>query len=537
MLRKHPSKPNSFLLDKETGKALFGVPGVTFEGPHLLAHRNHLTLVEDPSAALYLSTPSQSSHIWTERDDWCEGRGFKLRVTQQQAVDFARPRRGILLCDDMRLGKTVSALLCHREWQALYDEGALRANPFRRAYGPLIIVAPLSTRAVWLGWIRRLWPEAKIGIITGKKFKPEVLTQNDIVFGHYDVISRWQTLLDIGTLVLDEVHALSNPRADRTNAAVLLASRAKHVIAMTGTPIYTLPPNLWSILNLVVPGAWGSYFDFAQRYGAPEPGSHGWRYTGLSNEMELKARLSDVMLRRRWRDCHSDLPPITRSVVVADLNQTERNRLDVLAAKLKERSNTAGHLASYRQQVSAIKLKTVAREAERILANGQPVVIWTWHREYADQIAEAIMDGHGRPALVIHGDIVAHERDRRMQVWREMKEPGALIATMAVAGAGIDLSHARITIFAEIDYTPLMLGQAEMRTFAPDRPMDVIFVVANHFVDQRIVRALVSKLSASDPLGVGAAVDAIDALREAVLGKEEEGDLDRLLEAFLLGGD
>ena len=108
-----------------------------------------------------------------------------------------------------------------------------------------------------------------------------------------------------------------------------------------------------------------------------------------------------------------------------------------------------------------------------------------------------------------------------------------LVAGMPVAQAGIDLSHARIAIFAEIDFTPAVLGQAEMRTFSPLRGMDIIFVIANHIVDQRIVRALINKLSAANPLGVGAAVEAIDALRDAVMGPQDEGDLDRLFDDLL----
>ena len=134
---------------------------------------------------------------------------------------------------------------------------------------------------------------------------------------------------------------------------------------------------------------------------------------------------------------------------------------------------------------------------------------------------------------MIHGEVGPYERERRIAEWQASEAPQALIATLAVAQVGIDLSHARFAIFAEIDYTPAILGQAEMRTYDPKRPMDVIFVVAAHLVDQRIVRSLIAKLGAATPLGVGAACEAIDALREAVNGPEEIGDVDRLLEDMI----
>ena len=401
----------------------------------------------------------------------------------------------------------------------------------RTSYGPLVIVAPLSTRAVWLSWIKRIYQNIEIGIIQGKTFDKAIL-QQPIVFGHYDIIHKWMALFEIGTLILDEVQFLTNPDSRRTKAARLLAGRAKHVVACTGTPINKFPPDMYAVLDMVAPGAWGSYYEFAQRYGNPTPTAHGTRYEGISNETELRDRLSEVMIRRLWRDVHEDLPPITRSIVVADLNQTERNKLDILAGKIKaERSNVAANLASYRRTVSSIKLSTVLAEVEKVVERGEPAVVWTWHKDFAEKILKKL-DEKGIVGCLINGDIAILEREKRMAEWRA-RSNAVLIATMAVAGAGIDLSHARIAVFAEIDYTPAVLGQAEMRTFSPLRAMDVLFVVANHLVDQRIVRSLVGKLSASDPLGVAAAIDAIDALRDAVLGPDEEGDLDRLLDNLL----
>lgn len=464
-----------------------------------------------------LVPPARAVEPWEARNRWTEQRGFKLRTTQHQAIDFIAQRRGTLLADDPRVGKTASSIMTH--------------DPQR---GPLIVVAPLSTRAVWLGWLRRIWPEYadQIGVVVGRKFADDVF-HKPIVFGHYDVIHAWQAILPrIGTLIFDEAHLLTNPKSRRSNAASILQSRAERVVALTGTPIYRLPDNLWNVLGLVAPGAWGTYWEFCTRYAAPISTAYGTQFTGVSNEVELKERLTEVMLRRRWIDVADDLPPITRSVVVADLTEAERRRLDILAGKLKsERTNTAGNLAAYREQVATIKQRETVRVAQKIMDGQRPVVIWTWHKSAAKSIADDLA-GRGYATFLIHGEVSAAERESRMDAWRACPN-GALIATLLVAQVGIDLSHASEAIFAELDYTPAVIGQGEMRTFHPSRPMTITFVVANHIVDQRIVRALIAKLGAADPLGVGAAIDSIDALRDAVLGPRDEGDLDRLLEDML----
>lgn len=522
-IQRHPKRQRWYKIPFDVSEPLWAVPGVYFEGGLITAHQTHLPLLDPVLVEQFLAKSVQQAEIWAARSAWCAERGFEPRVVQQQAVDFAAKRRGVFVADEMRLGKTISALLMDVQWRQAYSG--------RVPYGPLVIIAPLKTRAVWLGWAKRIFPDIEIGVIRGKTFD-KALLQKPIVFGHYDVVHKWMALFDVGTLILDEVQLLTNPQAKRTLAVSTLGARARHVVACTGTPINRYPPNLWAILNLIEPGAWGSHHDFCQRYADPQPGSHGWTYEGLTNEVELRARLSEVMIRRLWRDCHADLPPITRSVVVAEITQTERNKLDILAGKLKaERLNAAANLASYRRQVTAVKLPAVIREAESVLDRSEPVVVWTWHKEFAERIARKLGDLE-RPVWMIHGDVALAERELRMDAWRN-HPAGALVANMAVADVGIDLSHARIAIFGEIDFTPTVLGQAEMRIYDPKRAMDVIFVIANHVVDQRIVRSLVSKLSAADPLGVAAAVDAIDALREVVLGAQDEGDLDRLLEDLL----
>ncbi len=397
------------------------------------------------------------------------------------------------------------------------------------ARGPLVVAAPLSTRAVWLGWMRRCFPDLPIGVLTGKKKIARERLERPMVFCHYDILRHWQTAMKIGTLVLDEAHMICNRKTDRSKAALLVSARAEKVIAATGTPIWGMPPDLWHIIGILSPAAWGSYWDFGYRYGAPHETGYGVEFTGSTNVAELDARLSEVKIRRLWREVRNDLPPISRNIAVADIDETTSRRLDVLAAKLrKERTNTAANLALYRSQLCKVKLKTVLAEVTKIIERGEPVVVWTWHKEFAGEIAAAL-DDH---ATIIHGDIHPDEREERMAWWRAHPN-AALVATMAVAQVGIDLSHAHLAIFAELDWTPAIVGQAEMRTYSPDRPMNVTFVVANHFVEQRIVRSLVMKMNAADPLGFGAAVDAIDALRESFEGPRVEPDMDRFLDDIL----
>jgi len=510
-------KPDWFIVDAETIAPLFKfapdtqVPGISFAGKRYNVHRSHLPLlVGDADAARTLAiidTPD-----WAARDRQTEPLGFKLRTTQQAAIDYITRRRGTLLGDDMRLGKTLTSIMAH--------------DP---ASGPLVVICPAMVRPVWIGWLKRVFPGEPIGIMRGRKFDHKAL-QHRLIVGHYDILAWWQSAMPIGTLVFDEAHMLTNRNSRRSRAAVFLASRASRVIAATGTPIWNMPPDLWNVLGLVAPGAFGSFHVFAQRFGAPVPTEYGIKDTGSSNEDELRMRLSEVMIRRRWVDVANDLPAVSRNVALVELDEAKKRKLDLIAADISGggSGSTIGHLSRYREQLSHVKRPTVCKLAQDMLDRGEPVVIWTWHVALARQIAEDL----GDQAFLLTGEVSSTKRDDIIGAWNA-RPAAALVCTMSVAQVGLDFSHAHLAIFAEIDYTPAVLSQAEMRTYAPTRAMSITYVVVDHVIEQRIVLALIRKLGATNPIGVGAAEDAITTLRLALQGPVETPDLDRLLAALL----
>lgn len=503
-----------YLSGVQTVAPIIGVPGLKMINSATWSlHRSHLPLLAQSADAARILTPRLKPD-WETRNLTTEPLGFTLRNVQHAGIDYITQRKGVLLGDDMRVGKTLTSIMSH--------------DP---ASGPIVVICPAMVRPVWISWLSRVFPDEPIGVMTGHTFDHKAL-QNRIIVGHYDILPWWQSAMRIGTLIFDEAHVLTNRKSKRSKAAIFIAMRANRVIAATGTPIWNMPPDLWNVLGLVAPGAFGGFHDFAYRYGLPVPTAHGTKYTGISNEEELNARLSEVMIRRRWVDVADDLPPITRSVSLVELDDAQRNRLDIVAAALREAKGTSastiGVLSAYREKLSSIKRTACVKEATTILDRGEPVVLWTWHRALAEKIAADL----GPRAFLLTGDVPNNKRDEAIGNWKA-HPAAALVCTMSVAQVGLDFSHAHLAIFAEIDYTPAILAQAEMRTYSPLRPMNITFIVADHFMDQRIVLALTRKLSAADPLGVGAANDAISALQFAIHGKPEEADLGQMLDDWL----
>ena len=469
-----------------------------------IAHRSHLPLL----GVGYDLSPLRST-------DTGRLAALGLRPYQIEGVSFLRARRGALLADMMRLGKTAQIVASHD-----------------LADGRILIVGPRAVRSVWVAWCRKVFPEVEVFCVEGTFYDPSKFRTAQIIFAHYEILPAWASLLWLrpGLLVFDEAHMLSNRGSMRSQAAAFLSSQAERVVCATGTPLWNQPAGIYTLLDCMAPAAWGTWREFAERYCDGRPGPHGFVADGVSNVDEFRARIGEIMLRRTWDDVATDLPPTEREIERVPLDDVQLDKIELAlwsARTAGARKATIGEIAKLRHLMAVPKIDRTVAHARRVLAAGRPVVIWAWHR----RIAEAISSRLGDDALLLTGETYPDKRDALLDTWRAAK-PTALVATISVAQVGIDLSHAADAIFAELDFTPATIAQAEMRTFAPSRPMRVTYIAVEHRVERDIVLALKRKLDHAGLLGVPAADATIDILRSA-FGVDDGPDLSRLRDALI----
>lgn len=459
---------------------IYDAPGWEARGKKLFAHRTHLPLIPR-----FYEAPSARSLAWQPMD------GFKMRDYQIAGLGFMKFRFGSILGDQPRLGKTLQ--VCQT------------MDPRKE---PCLVVAPLATRPVWLGWLKRVWPDAKVVVVKGRSYDREAVAGADIIFCHYEMLTHWEDFADrqFHTVAFDEAHVLSNPKSLRTHAAMRLSTRASHhVIAATGTPVWNKPGQIYTLLKLVSRGGWGTFQDFTERYASGTPGAYGWETGAPSNVEELQLRLKEVLIARTWKDVRDEVPATDYSVELATLTRREEVNIDKLAIaaqmdSAKETNTLIGENARLRKIVAKRKVKPAAAVAAQFLAAGEPVVIWTWHKDIANDIAAKLAKSQ---PIVITGDTPVPDREEFLARWRKGVYP--LIMSLSIGQVGIDLSHARHAVFAEFDYTPAVISQAIMRTFAPERPMTVTFVAVDHPLEVALVRILSRKCRQAQELGVACA--------------------------------
>lgn len=448
-------------------------------------------------------------------------KGLAYMPFQRAGIAYAMARPNVLIADEMGLGKTIQAI------------GVVNANPSIRQ---VLVVCPASIKINWQRELQRwLTRPLSVGIAVGSD-----LPQTDVVIVNYDLLARHKAALAARAwdlLVLDEAHYVKNPKAQRSQQVYAL--RARRRLALTGTPVLNRPVELWPLAHMLAPDVFPSFWAFVKRYCAAKQLPYGWYLGGASNLAELQEKLrASCMVRRLKADVLQELPPKLRQVL-------EINSIDAPTRKLVEeedaawkaqearlvklraavdRSKASPKKAAYKQAVAALrdgvraafatmsdlrhraalaKVPYVVEHLRDVLESAEKVVVFAHHHDVIGQLKAAFPD-----SVVLTGETAM--ADRQEAVDKFQTDPGVRLffGSITAAGLGITLTAASHVVFAELDWVPANVTQAEDRLHRIGQHDSVLVqhVVLDRSIDARIARALVSKQDVIDQ-----ALDAADA--------------------------
>ncbi len=445
-----------------------------------------------------------------------------LRDYQKEGVAFlvAHAAEGAFLADEVGLGKTVQALRAAR---------ALR--------GKTVIVVPNFLKSVWLTGIagdKELdpptpsgWPGQKVLVLKGTTTTPpsagskkpskavrdslalveQLKTPGavDIVIINYDILYAWVDVLlawEPKTVVLDEAHLLMGDKARRTRAAERLGAMTPNRMALSATPMTSRPRDLWAPIQVLSPGRFGMPFLFYKRHCAAYQERVNaervvWNTKGSADLPELRRRLQFFMLRRTKDDVGMQLPPRTRQIIEVEVER--RFQLSMAVALQNDES-----LRRALDMAADGKLSDVAQLALGHAQEGSKVIIGTWRKSVAEELANAlrVVDVDAR---VITGDTNPKQRKLILDA-----KPTVVCATLDSMGMGLDLTYANVGICAELPYVPSKLVQWEGRLhrFRQLFPTLFQYVVAVGTADELIRDTIIRKMS-TFAAGIGKSSDGL----------------------------
>jgi len=453
--------------------------------------------------------------------------GLDYLPFQRAGIQYALQRDNVLLGDEMGLGKTIQAI------------GVINAKP---EIERVLVVAPASLKLNWKRELEKwLTRPMSVGVANGG------LPDTDVVIVNYDVLKKFKNELqrDWDMLIADEAHYIKNPDAQRTQLLVGgdkkkegkyvhipgIADSAKRKMFITGTPILNRPIELWPIVSSLAPATFPSFMSFAKRYADAKQGRYGWDFSGASNLDELQDKLrSTVMVRRLKKDVLAELPPKRRQVVelepdgearkavtreqeVSRKHETELQRLradvelakasddgktyEEAVAKLKSASQVAFEdISKERHEVALAKVPQVIEHLRDVLEQQDKVVVFAHHRDVIDAIISAFPD----QAVKLTGEDSVEERQRSVDDFQSKKDVKLFVGSIHAAGVGITLTAASHVIFAELDWVPANITQAEDRLHRIGQTGSVLVqhLVFDGSLDSKMAKTLVDKQAVID---------------------------------------
>lgn len=383
-------------------------------------------------------------------------RAFDLAIPardyQRVAADLALQHGGLMIADDLGVGKTVSGICI------------LTATGAR----PALVVTMTHLPKQWEREIKRFAPGLTTHVL--KKATPYDLKQPDVIITSYSKVSGWAAALQgtVRTVIFDEGQELRRTESEKYKAAKALAESAETCrVVLTGTPIYNHGIEFFNVLDVIRPDELGTRDEFVREWCKGGPMVADPRAFGAY------LREQGLMIRRTKKDVGRELPGLTvipHTVPSEDVFEkldgdiTELARFIVSQTGLGlEQGRARGELDwRLRQATGIAKAPFVADFVRMLVDEGQKVVLFGWHHAVYDIWKERLA---GIPLVMYTGEESPAAKEKARA---EFIDGDARVMIISLrSGAGLDgLQHACSTVvFGELDWSPGVHEQCTGRVF------------------------------------------------------------------------
>lgn len=440
---------------------------------------------------------------------------------QREGVEFLVKHPRALLGDEMGLGKTVQTIVASL---AIADEK-----------DRILIVCPNSLKWTWAKEFERWAPTTSVQLVTGDRLTREkqILSDAQVTIINYELF-RYGLKTDRGerewshdtqlvmkrkwkTIVLDEAHRVKNRDAQVTRALTTITKTIDRVYLLTGTPILNRLEELWSLLRILFPKEYTSYWRFVERYCQVFSNGFGTEIGPARPEMlpELKTILDGFTLRRLKRNVLPSLPrklPIRRVWV-----PLEKSQRDVYQGMAEEMYTIleSGEVVSAAVAIAQItRLKQIVidpnlmaqpdlplggTKVDAVLdilesMAGEKVVIFSQFATALNRLQKTL-SAKGYDTSIITGEVTGEDRQAVVDRFQTDPSNQVLLCGLKSGGVGITLTAAHTAIFLDKFWNPALNWQAQERLdrIGQTEPVTIIELLAEKTIEESIEKLLTQK--------------------------------------------
>lgn len=389
---------------------------------------------------------------------------------QRVGVLFLHKVRRAMLCDELGMGKTATAIVA-TDIEAQSD-------------ARILVLCPNSLKVWWHNEIERWSTVTRPITIVNAQTRDLDLLEYKTRSGWF--IMNWEllrlTVKDLKQwrwdwILADEAHRAKNRKTQLWRAFVRL--RAEYLILITGTPFANDPSELWALCHLLYPDRFPSFWRFYEMYVDYSTHYLGFREVeGVRNAEILRNELRPIMLRRPKKKFLKELPDKTYKTIPVRLvprqlkmyRQMVREMLvELEGGEELQAVNAISMITRLRQIVSTTHTLEDSDHSSKLDAivdlvkdTDEKIVVFSQFRMTVWALAKRLAKA-GISCVTVLGGMHPEDVAEAVRLFQEDTDPRVFVATAQTGGEGVTLTASSTVVFVDVHWNPAKQTQAEDR--------------------------------------------------------------------------
>ena len=440
-----------------------------------------------------------------------------------------------ILADEMGLGKTIQTISLITY---LMEK--------KQQFGPYLVIVPLSTLTNWNNEFEKWAPTVQRIVYKGppnqrKNYQQQIRYGNfQVLLTTYEFIIKDRPVLSKVRwvhMIVDEGHRMKNA-GSKLSSTITQYYHTRYRLILTGTPLQNNLPELWALLNFVLPNIFKSVKSFDEWFNTPFANTGGQDKMDLSEEEQLLVirRLHKVLrpflLRRLKKDVEKDLPDKQERVIKCNLSalqaklykqllthnkimvndqngkKTGMRGLSNMLMQLRKLCNHPFVFEEVEDQMNpsrltndmiwrtAGKFELLDRILPKFKATGHRVLMFFQMTQIMN-IMEDFLRLRDMSYLRLDGSTKADDRSELLRLFNEENSPYFcfLLSTRA-GGLGLNLQTADTVVIYDSDWNPHQDLQAQDRAhrIGQKNEVRILRLISSNSVEEKILERAQFKL-------------------------------------------
>lgn len=440
-----------------------------------------------------------------------------------------------ILADEMGLGKTIQTISLITY---LIDK--------KNEPGPFLVVVPLSTLTNWVSEFEK-WAPSVVKIVYKGPPNQRRQHQQQIRWGNFQVLlTTYEFIIKDRPIlskikwvhmIVDEGHRMKNANS-KLSSTITQYYTTRYRLILTGTPLQNNLPELWALLNFVLPTIFKSVKSFDEWFNTPFANTGGGDKMELTEEEQLLVikRLHKVLrpflLRRLKKDVESDLPDKQERVIKCGFSALQaklykqlvtHNRMMISDGKggktgmrglsnmlmqLRKLCNHPFVFEEVEDQVNPLrqtndllwrtagKFELLDRVMPKFQATGHRVLMFFQMTQIMN-IMEDFLRLRGMKYLRLDGSTKADDRSELLKLFNAPNsEYFCFLLSTRAGGLGLNLQTADTVIIYDSDWNPHQDLQAQDRAhrIGQKNEVRILRLITSNSVEEKILERANYKL-------------------------------------------